>query len=571
MRRRRQGYDGNVAVTTEPKLDAHRLRADFAVFDELVNGKPVAFLDSAASTQKPRQVLDAMRDFYEHSYANVHRGVYRLAERATTGYETARGKVAGFVNAPSEREVIFTRSATEALNLVAYAWGLDNLGPGDLVVVTDLEHHSSFVPWQYVAGRTGAAFKAIPIDESGELRLDALDEIEREGTVKVVASNLVSNTLGTVNPVQELAAWAHERGAIMVVDAAQAAPHRPIDVQALDCEFLAISSHKMCGPSGIGALWGRRELLETMAPFNLGGEMIRSVSMERTTWNELPYKFEAGTPAIAEAVGLRRGGRLRARRRPRAHRGTRARPRRVHARPTRRASVDLDLRAVSRAPRRHRLPERRRRPSARRGAGARLGGSRRSRGPPLHAAAHGEARRRRDGSRELLPVLDPGRGRPPRRRAPQGQEEPRLAVSEFDQLYRELILDHYKNPRNHGLLDPADAQAEGQNPLCGDEISVSVRLDDAGVIEEVGFDGRGCAISQAATSMLSDLVKGRTAEEVAAMPKEELLDELGIPLTPVRLKCAILGLGVLKLALHKARGTPLPEEWGTSSNELVLE
>ena len=293
-----------MAVTPKPKLDANRLRADFAVFDELVNGRSVAFLDSAASTQKPRQVLDAMRDFYEHSYANVHRGVYRLAERATAGYETARGKVAGFVNAPSEREVIFTRSATEALNLVAYAWGLDNLGPGDVVVVTDLEHHSSFVPWQYVAGRTGASFKAIPIDESGELQLDALDEIERAGKVKVVASNLVSNTLGTVNPVAELAAWAHERDAIMVVDAAQAAPHRPLDVQALDCDFLAISSHKMCGPSGIGALWGRKELLESMAPFNLGGEMIRSVSMERTTWNELPYKFEAGTPAIAEAVGF---------------------------------------------------------------------------------------------------------------------------------------------------------------------------------------------------------------------------------------------------------------------------
>jgi cysteine desulfurase/selenocysteine lyase len=299
-----RGYDDRMAVTSEPKLDAHRLRADFAVFDELVNGRSVAFLDSAASAQKPRQVLDAMREFYEHSYANVHRGVYRLAERATTGYETARGKVAGFVNAPSEREVIFTRSATEALNLVAYAWGLDNLGPGDVVVVTDLEHHSSFVPWQYVAGRTGAAFKAIPIDESGELQLDALDAIEREGTVKVVASNLVSNTLGTVNPVRELAAWAHAREAIMVVDAAQAAPHRALDVQALECDFLAISSHKMCGPSGVGALWGRKELLESMAPFNLGGEMIRSVSMERTTWNELPYKFEAGTPAIGEAVGF---------------------------------------------------------------------------------------------------------------------------------------------------------------------------------------------------------------------------------------------------------------------------
>ena len=293
-----------VAVTAHPRLDAERLRADFAVFDDLVNGKPVAYLDSAASTQKPRQVLDVMRDFYEHSYANVHRGVYRLAERATTGYETARRKVAAYVNAPSEREVIFTRSATEGLNLVAYAWGLDNLEPGDLVVVTDLEHHSSFVPWQYVAGRTGAAFRAIPIDESGELELDALDEIEHAGTVKVVAANLVSNTLGTVNPVQRLAAWAHERGAIMVVDAAQAAPHRSIDVQALECEFLALSSHKMCGPSGVGALWGRRELLEAMAPFNLGGEMIRSVSVERTTWNELPYKFEAGTPAIAEAVGF---------------------------------------------------------------------------------------------------------------------------------------------------------------------------------------------------------------------------------------------------------------------------
>jgi cysteine desulfurase/selenocysteine lyase len=293
-----------VAVTAEPKLDAHRLRADFAVFDELVNGRPVAFLDSAASTQKPRQVLDAMRDFYEHSYANVHRGVYRLAERATAGFEGARSKVASLLNAPSDREGVFTRGATEALNLVAYAWGLDNLGPGDVVVVTELEHHSSFVPWQYMAGRTGATFRASPIDASGELDLEALDEIERAGRVKVVACNFVSNTLGTVNPVQRLAAWAHERGAIMVVDAAQAAPHREVDVQALGCDFLAVSAHKMCGPSGVGALWGRRELLEEMAPFNLGGEMIRSVSMERTTWNELPYKFEAGTPAIAEAVGF---------------------------------------------------------------------------------------------------------------------------------------------------------------------------------------------------------------------------------------------------------------------------
>jgi cysteine desulfurase/selenocysteine lyase len=234
----------------------------------------------------------------------VHRGVYRLAERATEGYEGARRTVAAFLNAPAQREVIFTRSATEAINLVAYAWGLDNLGPGDVVVVTELEHHANFVPWQYIASRTGASFKHIPIDDGGELQLDALDALAAEGGIKVVATGLVSNSLGTINPVERIAAWAHEQGAIMVVDAAQAAPHRPIDVQALGCDFIAISSHKLCGPSGVGALWGRSELLEAMSPFNLGGEMIRSVGLDATTFNELPHKFEAGTPAIAEAVGF---------------------------------------------------------------------------------------------------------------------------------------------------------------------------------------------------------------------------------------------------------------------------
>jgi cysteine desulfurase/selenocysteine lyase len=293
-----------VALRTPPKLDASKLRADFPIFEQEFHGKALAYLDSAATSQKPRQVLDAIRTFYETSNANVHRGVYELSERATAGYEGARRKVAAFVNAPSDRELIFTRSATEGLNLVAYAWGLVNLGPGDLVVVTELEHHSNFVPWQYIAKRTGAEFRMIPLDDHGELDLGELDAVGSDGNVKVLACNLVSNSLGTINPVERISGWAHEHGAISVIDAAQAAPHKAIDVQALGCDFLAFSSHKMCGPTSVGALWGRRELLDAMEPFNLGGHMIRAVRFEKTTWGDVPAKFEAGTQPIAEAVGF---------------------------------------------------------------------------------------------------------------------------------------------------------------------------------------------------------------------------------------------------------------------------
>jgi cysteine desulfurase/selenocysteine lyase len=294
-----------MAVTAEKRLDAARLRADFPIFEHAIHGsKPLAYLDSAASSQKPRRVLDAMTEFYETSYANIHRGVYDLGERATEAYEGARERTRAFVNAPAAREVVFTHNVTAALNLVAYGWGLDNLGPGDLVLVTEMEHHSNFVPWQYIAGRTGADFAAIPVTYDGELELDGLDSFAERGAIKVLACTYVSNSLGTVNPVERLAAWAHEQGAICVVDAAQAAPHRPVDVQALGCDFLGFTGHKLCGPTGIGVLWGRPELLERMSPFELGGHMIRRVTLERTTWNELPAKFEAGTAPIAEAVGL---------------------------------------------------------------------------------------------------------------------------------------------------------------------------------------------------------------------------------------------------------------------------
>jgi cysteine desulfurase/selenocysteine lyase len=293
-----------VAVTPELKLDARSLRADFPILARPMYGKPLAYLDSSNSSQKPRQVMDAEREYYETSYANVHRAIYELGEKATAGYEGAREKVRAFLNAPSTREVIFTRGATEALNLVAYAWGMDNLGPGDVAVATELEHHSNFVPWQYIARRTGAEFAVIPADEHGELRLEELDALAARGRVKVLAIGFVNNSLGTVNPVEKLAAWAREQGAITVVDACQAAPHRRIDVTTLGADFVAFTGHKMCAPTGIGVLWGREELLSAMSPYELGGDMIRSVSVEQTTWNELPYKFEAGTPPFAQAVGL---------------------------------------------------------------------------------------------------------------------------------------------------------------------------------------------------------------------------------------------------------------------------
>jgi cysteine desulfurase / selenocysteine lyase len=294
-------------VTTTPAtspLDATALRADFPIFTRLVHGKPLAYLDSAASAQKPRQVLDAMNRFYETSYANVHRGAYTIGVEATDAYERVRSVVARFINAPSPREVIFTRNATEALNLVAYSYGRARLGRGDVIVTTELEHHSNMVPWQLVAQATGATIRYLRIDEHGELELDALDAIARDGNIALVAVVDQSNSLGTINPIRELADWTHTHGGVIVVDAAQSIPHRAVDLQALDADFVAFSGHKLCGPSGAGGLWGRRALLEQMPPFLSGGEMIRAVTLEGTTFNELPWKFEAGTPAIAEVVGM---------------------------------------------------------------------------------------------------------------------------------------------------------------------------------------------------------------------------------------------------------------------------
>ena len=293
-----------MTVSPLTPTDLARIRADFPILARELHGQPLAYLDSASTSQKPQQMLDAMTRFYSTSNANVHRGVYTLGVESTDAFEAARDAVAALLNAPSRREVIFTRNTTEALNLVAKTYGAQNCGPGDVIVSTVLEHHANLVPWQVLAEQTGATLRFLDIDDQGNLQLDALDAIAREGNVKLVAVTHQSNTLGVRPPVAEIVAWAHAQGAVVVLDAAQTVPNRPVDVQALDVDFLAFSGHKTLGPTGIGALWGRESLLAELQPFLTGGEMIRSVKLERTSWNSLPWKFEAGTPAYAEAVGL---------------------------------------------------------------------------------------------------------------------------------------------------------------------------------------------------------------------------------------------------------------------------
>ncbi len=284
-------------------FDVLALRREFPILHQQVNGKPLAFLDSGASSQKPRRVIVCLEEYYEHINANVHRGVYKLSEEATFAFERARGKVARFIGASSHKELIFTRNTTEAINLVARAWGDANVRAGDRILLSVMEHHSNLVPWQQLAQRTGAQLDFLPIDGEGRLVLEDLDVLLTERT-KLVAIAHQSNVLGTINPVRELAARAHDAGALILVDGAQSVPHMPVNVQELGIDFLAFSGHKMCGPTGIGALWGRRKILESMPPFLGGGSMIREVTLQSTTYADIPARFEAGTPAIGEAIAL---------------------------------------------------------------------------------------------------------------------------------------------------------------------------------------------------------------------------------------------------------------------------
>ena len=288
---------------TSSRLDQTALRAQFPTLAQEVGGYPLVYLDNAATSQKPRYVLDVLAAYYEHDNANVHRGIHELSRRATVAFEDARAKLAKFIGAADSAELVWTRGTTEAINLVARSWGQDNLGEGDEILLSSLEHHSNIVPWQLVASRTGARLRYIEMDEQGRLILDDLSELLTERT-RMVAISHISNALGTVNPVREIVEQAKKVGALVLVDGAQAVPHRRVDVQELGCDFYAFSGHKMCGPTGSGALWARRSLLESMPPYQGGGEMIRNVGREESTWAEIPHKFEAGTPNIAGAIAL---------------------------------------------------------------------------------------------------------------------------------------------------------------------------------------------------------------------------------------------------------------------------
>ena len=279
------------------------IRADFPILSRRVHDKPLAYLDSTASSQKPLSVIESMNTYYRTYHANVHRGVYALSEEATAAMEKARVKVARFIHARQSKQVIFTRNTSESINLVAYSWGNANIHAGDLIILSEMEHHSNLVPWQLLAQRAGARLEFIPVTDDGLLRQDIYAQLLQQGP-RLVAITHMSNVLGTINPVQEMIAQAHAVGALVLLDAAQSVPHLPVDVQALDVDFLCFSAHKMLGPTGIGVLYGKRNLLEAMPPFMGGGDMIRKVGLRESTWNDLPWKFEAGTPAIAEAIGL---------------------------------------------------------------------------------------------------------------------------------------------------------------------------------------------------------------------------------------------------------------------------
>ncbi len=568
-------------------LDVERIRADFPILSRPVNGKPLVYLDSAATSQKPRAVLDALVRYYETANANVHRGIHRLAEDATREYEAARTKVAAFVSAPSPAGVVFVRNATEAINLVARAWGDRNVQAGDEVLVTGMEHHSNLVPWHLLARRTGARVRAVPVTDDGRLDLDALQGLLSPRT-RLVAVTHVSNVLGTINPVADIARLAHAAGAAVLVDGAQAVPHLPVDVAALGADFLAFSGHKMLGATGTGVLVVRPDRYDEMDPFLGGGEMIREVTLADATWADPPWRYEAGTPDVAGAVALGAAiDYLRAAGMPDIaghdlRLGTLARQR---------LSVIPGLRLLGPPPgpdatggvatfvldgvHPHDVAQ----ALDARGIAVRAG---HHCAQPLMARYGVPATTRAsfylyntEAEVEALAdaVSEVARARAPRSAASSLRPGPATVsaaslhgAAPDDELFREVVLDHYLHPAGREPIDGPSVEWHGKNPLCGDEVTLRLHTED-GRIEGLQVVGHGCSISVASGSMLAERLRGRTLDEarrllrgVKAMfrgeplPADLDLGDLnalrGVKDLPVRVKCALLAWTTLEEALE---------------------
>lgn len=531
------------------------IKEDFPI---LKNG--LIYLDTSATAQKPAKVIETVKGYYENDNANVHRGIYKLAQKSTVLYEKAHEVVAKFIGAEFE-EVIFTKGTTEGLNLLAYSLG-KTLQAGDEIVLSEMEHHSNIVPWQQIAKEKGVVLKFIPITKEYRLDLEKARQLITEKT-KIVSVVHMSNVLGTINPVKELAVMAHDVGAVMIVDAAQAVPHMPINVKGLNCDFFVFSGHKMCAATGIGVLYGKKELLEKMPPFLYGGDMIREVTFTQSSWNDLPWKFEAGTPNMAGAAGLM-------------------------------AAVEYlqemgmeNITAHGQELTKYALEKL----SAIAGVIIIGPSAVESRGPVISFTIEGmhphdvsemldkENIAVRGGFHCAMPLFsklgidgsirasfyvyntteDVDRFVEVVRKIAGVKEETAVIdsnkitsgdLTEEQEIYKENVIDHYKHPRNKREMLECTAQHRDVNPICGDAITMYVKTNN-GTIEEITFTGNGCAISQASASLLTETMKGKKIDDVKKFSQQEVFWLLGIPISHTRTKCALLSLKTLHHALEE--------------------
>ena len=563
--------------TPRSPISWERIRADFPILDQQVHGKPLIYFDNAASSQKPRSVIQALSDYYEHDNSNVHRGMHELSMRATEKFEAARKKIAHYLNAASSKEIIFTRGTTEGINLIAQTWGARFIREGDVILLTEMEHHSNLVPWQLLAERTGAKLRFLPINDRHELAMDRLSEFLTP-EVKLFAFTHISNSLGTINPASELIRAAKAVGAVTLLDAAQSAGHCPVDVQALECDFLAFSGHKMCGPTGIGALYGRSELLNQMPPWQGGGEMIASVQYQKSTWKEPPHRFEAGTPNIADAIAL----------------GTAIDYLEGIGRE---AIFEHDCQLAQYAHQRM----------------AEIPGMR-ILGPPLGAASRGglvsfvmkNAQGRDLHAHDVVTLADQyglalrgghhctqplmhklgidssarasfyfynTRDEVDRMVEILGEIHRGASGSislNLGELYEAVVTDHSARPRNFGELGEGAVHVHGDNPSCGDSIDLHVQLSPDKV-ENIKFTGKGCTICMTSASLMTLKLKGKERSEAVRLmhlfqdavttdtdtvgPGPRELGDLnvlrGVRKFPQRVKCATLAWRAFEQALQK--------------------